>query len=47
MKQENQPEEPCGGKGAPGHGYVWGKDGGDIGLHNCLNETQTNSETGA
>jgi hypothetical protein len=44
----NQPEEPCGGKGAPGHGQVVrGKDGGDTELHKRLNETRANSETGA
>jgi hypothetical protein len=39
MRQGNRPEGPCGGKGAPGHGHVRGKDGGDIALHNRINET--------
>ena len=29
-----------GGKGVPGHGNVRGKDGGDIELHNRINETE-------
>jgi hypothetical protein len=36
---EPRPEGPCGGKGASEHGYVRGKDGGDIELHNHINET--------
>jgi hypothetical protein len=38
---------PCGGKGAPGHGHVRGKYGGDIALHNRINETRADSKTGA
>jgi hypothetical protein len=38
-KRGNQPEGPRGGKGAPEHGYVRGQDGGDIELHNRINET--------
>src|SRR5712692_10464002 len=33
-KRGNRPEGPRGGKGAPEHGHVRGKDGGDSGLHN-------------
>jgi len=38
-KRGNQPEGPRGGKGASEHGRVRGKDGGDIELHNRINET--------
>src|SRR5215469_2883377 len=47
MKRGNRPEGPRGGKGAPEHGHVRGKDGGDIGLHNRINETRADSEAGA
>ena len=46
-KRGNQPKGPRGGKGAPEHGNVRGKDGGDIELHNRINETRADSETGA
>jgi RNA-directed DNA polymerase len=46
-KRGNQPEEPRGEKRAPEHGNVRGKDGGDIGLHNRINETRAHSTTGA
>lgn len=36
---EPKPEGPCGGKGASEHGHVRRKDGGDIELHNRINET--------
>ena len=38
-KRGNQPEGPRRGKEAPEHGHVRGKDGGDTGLHNRINET--------
>lgn len=39
MKQGQQTERPCGGKGVPGHGTVGGNDERDIGLYKHLNET--------
>jgi hypothetical protein len=39
VKRGNPPEGPRGGKGAPDHGTVGGKDEGDIELYNRLNET--------
>src|SRR5215469_2133097 len=46
-KRGNQPEGPRGGKRAPEHGHVRGKDGGDTELHNRINETRADSKTGA
>src|SRR5215472_956685 len=47
MKRGNQPEGPRGGKEAPESGHVRGKYGGEIGLHNRINETRADSKTGA
>jgi len=43
-KRGSRPEGPRGGKGAPGHGTVGGKDDGDIGLRTHLHETRADSE---
>ena len=45
-KRGNPPEEPRGGRGAPGQRTVEGKEGGDAKLRNRLNETATDSEAG-
>ena len=47
MKLGNQPEGPSGGKGKPGQGPERGQDEGETALHDRLNETRTDSETGA
>ena len=39
MKPGNRPMGPGGGKGVPRHGIDGGKDAGDIGLHQHLDET--------
>lgn len=39
VKQGQQAERPCRGKGVPGHGTVGGNDERDIGLCKHLNET--------
>jgi hypothetical protein len=46
-KRGTKPEGPCGGKGAPEHGTVRGKYGGDIELHDRINETRADSKAGA
>ena len=46
MKQGNQPEGPCGGKGEPGSRTVGGKDEGNLVSRKRLNETATDSGTG-
>src|SRR5262249_25570500 len=42
-----KPEGPRGGKEAPEHGTVRGKYGGDIELHDRINETRADSKAGA
>ncbi len=46
-KRGNRPEGPRGGKGAPGHGTVGGKDGRDAELEHHLNQARTDSKAGA
>ncbi len=47
MKRGNQPTGPRGGKGAPNHRAIRGKDERDTGLDEHLNETGTDSNAGA
>ena len=46
VKQGNQPEGPCGGRGEPGYGTTGGKDAGNIESRKRLNETTADSGNG-
>ena len=46
IKAGNRPKGPAGGKGAPVHTTVGGKDGRPTDAEHRLNETSTDSNTG-
>src|SRR5437667_211185 len=46
-KRGNVASEPRGGKGVPSHGTVGGKHAGCVGTRSRVNETTTDSRTGA